>query len=215
MSRAWIFTGGEFSPTHLRHYRHEFKDHVICVDAGLAHCLALGWQPTQVVGDFDSVDHALLDTLKNVPIERHSPIKNESDLQLAFDFVENEPVDEVLVLGASGGRSDHHMFNWMLPLVSRPRARLRMLDGSVDAVLVTPELSFEGKLVQGTTVSLLPLLRSTGVSISGFDFPLSSATLEPGSTRSLSNLTSTNSVSVSIDDGMLWLMEVLAPQSGC
>ncbi|MBX2836726.1 MAG: thiamine diphosphokinase [Gammaproteobacteria bacterium] len=209
MKRAWVFAGGAFAPEHLSE-SYSSEDLVVCVDSGLSHCLASGLQPSLLVGDFDSVDKSLLETISGVDIDQHSPRKNQSDLELALVQLQQQAVDEIVLLGVSGGRTDHLLFNWFLPQRYLGQARIRILDGTVDARLVSSKHPFSAHMASGLTVSLFPLNKVAGIVTHGLEYPLSNASMDPGTTLGLSNVSIGGEVSVTVTSGLLWLLEVVA-----
>lgn len=175
---------------------------LIAVDSGLDILLSWGLDADLVVGDLDSVgDDALQAT--TATIERHSPDKDATDLELALRAALRLDPDRVVVLGGQGGRLDH-LLGTALLLVSdhwasldiewvAARARIRILRG--------------GLTLHGATGSLLTLLAvaepATGVTTTGLRWNLSGDTLEPGSTRGVSNLFTAPVATIRIESGVL------------
>ena len=79
-------------------------DKVVAVDAGLLHLRAVGVAPFAVVGDFDSLGFQPYSP--GARILRFPAEKDESDLELALAFAEEQGAGEVFVFGALGGRLD-------------------------------------------------------------------------------------------------------------
>ena len=212
-----VFAGGEFSPDVLDDVDTRGAG-AVCVDGGLVHCLGAGLAPTLLVGDFDSVPPALLerDSLASVRRLAFPVDKDMSDLELALhalaDGADGVPSalrspGEVVLVGVSGGRTDHLLFNWQLAGARAWPFELRLLDGSVDAVLVTPERPLRSSpLTAGRTVSLLPLGRVRGVTTGGLRYRLAGATLEPGGTLGLSNVADGEPLSVRVRRGAVLVM---------
>jgi thiamine pyrophosphokinase len=115
--------------------------------------------------------------------------KDKTDLELALDYLLAAGAGDVTVTGALGGRFDHSLAN--LNLLSRFEARglrVGLDDGSERAFLVRPgEVArIEGR--PGLTVSLFSATpRCRGITLTGFKYPLSAATLAHGSTLGVSN----------------------------
>jgi len=202
--RALVLAGGDFAPATLDGLPLEGA-RVVCVDRGLVHALAANLAPTLLVGDLDSVPAELLARpgFAELPRRVFPADKDASDLALALHALadEPEPPDEVIVAGVSGGRTDHLLFNWFLPARRAWPFALRLVDASVEAVVVTPERPFVGVAVVGRTFSLLPLGRVDGVTTRGLRYALAGATLEPGSTLGLSNVVAAGAVSVEVARG--------------
>lgn len=194
----------------------------MCVDAGLVHCLAAGFHPTLLIGDMDSVPPDVLSdpALGAVPRRLYPAEKDASDLQLALEGLADDDAGErrdsvgapacrpeqVVIVGVSGGRTDHMLFNWLLSCLRDWPFELRFIDATTDAVLVTPTRPLVATLEEGDTVSLLPLLEAGGVHAEGLRYALRDGTLAPGSTRGLSNVADAPGLRVSIRTGRLLVL---------
>lgn len=206
--RAWVFAGGEFSAQSIPGTELRADDIYVCVDRGVEHCLAANLQPHIVIGDLDSVSADVLNDsrLDDVPRQIHPSRKAASDLQITLEWLERDPPDEVILLGVSGGRTDHMLFNWMLPLLTHWSFSLQFIDSTTRAYLLTDTQPWEIAIPCGLTVSLLPLSTVTGVTTMGLQYPLSDATIQPGSTLGLSNIADAPSFTVSLSSGRLLIL---------
>lgn len=94
-------------------------DLIIGVDRGALFLEELGITPDVAVGDFDSLHKNDLSRVEsNVQDIRYSnPVKNwtDSELMLRITF-EDYRVDELVILGATGGRLDHFLINLLMLL---------------------------------------------------------------------------------------------------
>jgi len=223
LRRALVFAGGRFSTQVLDGVAKpcDFAA-VVCVDSGLVHCLKAGFQPTLLLGDMDSVPPDALsdDALTNIPRHLYPADKNASDLELALDTLasadsadvtgpgqlELQRPEQVVVVGVSGGRTDHMLFNWMLAGLRDWPFELRLLDTTTDAILVTPTRPLSTSIGEEVTVSLLPLRRVEGVCTEGLRYALVDDALDVGSTRGLSNVTDGGHMRVSIRAGRLLVL---------
>lgn len=213
--RALVLAGGDFSPDTLDGLALDGV-RVVCVDRGLVHALAAGLEPALLVGDLDSVPPELLarPALATLPRRVFPADKDASDLELALRALADGPEvpDEVVVAGVSGGRTDHLLFNWLLPARRAWPFALRLVDASVDATVVTAARPLAATAVVGRTVSLLPLGRADGVTTRGLRYALADATLEPGSTLGLSNVVARTPIGVTLERGtVLALVARTAP----
>ncbi|MEP7040370.1 MAG: thiamine diphosphokinase [Chloroflexota bacterium] len=187
-------------------------DLVIAADSGAAWLEAVDRRPDLVVGDMDSIPPDLLSCLaaEGVAIESHPPDKDASDAELAVSRAVVAGADEVTILGAFGGlRLDHELANVMLLLTDGWRdAELRLVRGgmTVRAVQGGRRLELEGGV--GDVVTLLPLgCDATGVRTGGLRFHLDGETLHLGRSRGLSNVIEGAPASVSLDGGILLVIE--------
>jgi thiamine pyrophosphokinase len=178
---------------------------VIAADGGLAAVLAAGVTPALVVGDLDSADPALVDRAERdgVPVVRHPRDKDATDLELALDAALDPSPGRIVVLGSAAGRLDHLLGAALLLAADRYAAV------EVDAVLGDARLHVvrgERRLAgsPGELVSLLPLQRpAEGVVTEGLRYPLRGETLEPGSSRGVSNVFTAGRARISLASGVL------------
>lgn len=180
---------------------------IIAADGGAKHCFALGISPQIVIGDFDSLDEAEIERLREQGAEilRHPARKDQTDLELALQHAIDLGEEEVLVLGALGKRWDQTLANLLLP-ASKAFANIviRLLDGQQEVNLIRSrqELVVRGK--PGDTVSLIPLWGDAeGVSTGGLEYPLDDETLVFGSTRGISNVLNGEKAVISLKRGLL------------
>ena len=178
---------------------------VIAADGGVEHARELGLDVALVVGDLDSASPVEIEAAKGrgAHVERHPEDKDATDLELALDVALARDPSRVLVLAGDGGRLDHFLANALL-LASEKYAGVS-IDGTVGAARVhvlREERTFEG--APGDLLSLLPLHGAAeGVRTEGLRYPLAGETLEPGSSRGISNVFTGNSARVSLERGVL------------
>jgi thiamine pyrophosphokinase len=185
-----VFAGGDpGSFTYLRTVGYP-GSFLVAVDRGLALMAELGLTPDLFVGDGDSVLPELLAALDRgrtqvVILPAH---KDVSDLEAAFGIlVTMQRHGSVLVLAGLGGRLDHCLFN--LQLAARHLADFDGIAFEDDRCLARPlECSNTLRLPPGMTVSFVPVTREVELSLTGFEYPLSHAVVQRGSTRTLSNV---------------------------
>jgi len=183
---------------------------IVCADAGLVHCLDAGLVPHRLVGDFDSVPQALLRRAERAGAQRLTfpTDKDASDLALALLGLCDEDIDRVTVLGVSGGRTDHLLFNWWLPAWRDWPFALRLVDKRCDAHVVVAHRPVRFHADPETVVSLLPLSRVDGVSTAGLRYALHGRTILPGDTLGLSNVADGGAVRVQVSGGTLLVLRV-------
>ena len=89
-------------------------EYIIAVDSGLEFLYHSQIEPTHIVGDFDSVDAAVIAHYKkqtNIPIREFHPVKDASDTEIAVRYAIELGVEKLWLLGATGTRLDHVMAN--------------------------------------------------------------------------------------------------------
>jgi thiamine pyrophosphokinase len=178
---------------------------VFAADGGLARAYELGLEPEAVVGDLDSASPADLEAAsrRGLRIVRHPTAKDATDLELALDEALALSPSRVLVLADAGGRVDHALS--ALLLLGLERYSGVQLDAQIGDALVhvvRGQRELEGNV--GDTISLLALHGAAeGVTTDGLAFPLAGETLEPGSSRGVSNLFVGGTARVSLDRGVV------------
>lgn len=207
---ALVFCGGPPSLPPDIHEVAELADLIICADGGAVSCSALSVVPDYLVGDCDSIPEGLLGEYQEsgVVIKRYPRRKDATDLELALDLAVVLGADRVLLVNSLGGRWDMSFANILLTASSRYRG-MSMTHLGADCVLrpLHPGICIvRGR--QGRVVSLLPLTPSVeNVTLKGFEYSLSGATLVFGSTRGVSNVIKEERASIEHDEGTLLFIE--------
>jgi len=178
---------------------------VIAADRGLDYALALGLDVTVAVGDFDSVTTEALAAAEQagVRIERHPPDKDATDLELALDAAIGMAPERILVLAGAGGRLDHEL-SALLVLASDRYAAVDVdaLVGAARVHVVRGSRELVGQ--KGELCTLLAATRpAVGVTTEGLQYPLRGETLEPGSSRGVSNVFEGEAARIEVEQGVL------------
>jgi thiamine pyrophosphokinase len=178
---------------------------VVAADKGLEHALALGLDVTLAIGDFDSASPEAVEAAEaaGVRIERHPHEKDATDLELALDVAAEMSPSRILVLASTVGRLDHLLSAALL--VASDRFAHVEVDALIDETLVhvvRAERTLEG--VPGELVTLLAVNGpAEGVRTEGLAYPLRGETLEPGSSRGVSNVFAEDAARIASDRGVL------------
>jgi thiamine pyrophosphokinase len=174
---------------------------VIAADSGAEHAAALGVAVDLLVGDLDSIS---AETLARIPdVERHPVDKDATDLELALAAALRLEPERVLVVGGIEGRLDH-LLGELLLLASPAYAGVE-LDAQLGAArvhVIRDARTIAGE--PGEVVSLFALHGpAAGVVTEGLHYPLRGETLEPGSTRGVSNVFAAHEARISLERGVL------------
>jgi thiamine pyrophosphokinase len=178
---------------------------VIAADRGVEHALTLGLEVSLVVGDLDSADP---DAVRNAEragarIERHPVAKDATDLELALDAALRPSPARILVLAGDGGRLDHLLAGLLLLGAEKyAPVEIEAWVGPARVRVVRRESVLTSE--PGELVSLLALGGAArGVATHGLVYPLAGETLEPGSSRGLSNVFADTTARVTVEEGVL------------
>ena len=182
-------------------------DWLICADGGTRHALTLELTPDVVIGDLDSLGVEIQATLESqgVHLRAYPADKDQTDLELALDLAVSEGFTTIDILAVQGGRLDQSLANLLL-LVRREwgQAQVRAIVENEAAWAVHGGQRVEISGAVGDRLSLIPLAHQiTGVTLTGVTWPLDEATLELGSTLSISNALTEPTAHLSVGEGVL------------
>jgi thiamine pyrophosphokinase len=203
-----VFAGGDPPPASVLE-RLPKSAYVIAADSGFDHAHRLGVKVDLLVGDLDSISAAGLGLAGD--IEQHPTDKNATDLAIALDAAARKKPSQVVVVGGSGGRIDHFLANAALLTASvYSELKLTWLPGDAAIHVVRDRLELLGS--PGDVVSLLPYGGpARGVSTDGLRWPLTDATLAPGTSLGVSNQMIDTTATVELDDGVLLTVQPHQP----
>lgn len=178
---------------------------VIAADGGLHRALALGLRPSLVVGDFDSADPDAVTAAERAGarVVRHPAAKDATDLELALDEALAAGARRIVVVASAEGRLDHlAAVLLLLGAESLAAAEIDALVGDAVVHVVRSERVLHGRV--GDLVTLLALNGpAAGVSTDGLAYPLRGETLQPGSSRGVSNVFSAPDARITVDRGVV------------
>lgn len=159
---------------------------LIGVDYGAYFLAEHGYHMVYAVGDFDSVHPIHLNKIRTasdyvVPL---SPTKDETDSEYALSIAVTNDYDEIVILGAIGGRLDHFYANLLL-LRRYPSVQITLQDHQ-NSIRVYHKGTHILRKGQHQFVSIYAI-ESSSLSLIGFRYPLDHALLEPTDTLGTSN----------------------------
>jgi thiamine pyrophosphokinase len=212
---VYIISGGELGdPAFLREQEAlDAPAAMICADGGARHLKAAGLFPTLIVGDMDSLDRGAQEGYESmgVRIIRHPRGKNETDTELALREAFAMAPTEVRIWGALGGRIDHTLANLSLLVQGIERGvEVRLIDEWCELFLVTRRAVLEGE--EGQTVSILPFTGEvSGVTLTGFEYPLTMAAMTLGRPYGISNVLAAKQGVIEAGSGCLLVVRYFRP----
>lgn len=180
----------------------ELEDYVIAADGGLQHTQALGIEPQEILGDFDSLGYIPQDA-RVFPVE-----KDDTDAMLAARRGLALGFREFLYYGSlDGKRLDHTVANYQTLQYLADHGARGYLVGQDFLVTVVKEgtISFP----EGTEglISVFCLgADARGVSLRGLYYPLEGGTLTAGFPLGVSNHFTGAPAEISVEEGSLLVM---------
>ena len=207
--RAVLFANGDFPENDMLTLNED--DFLVAVDGGLRHLLELGLTPQLLIGDLDSVNEEDLDRCMQWGVEvlRFPSEKDETDLELAVRDALQRGFSEIIITCALGKRLDHTLGNLaLLALPELKSSHALISNGATTITLINDQIALE--TYPGALISLLPWGQPVhGVTTTGLQYALEDVTLYPWKTRGLSNVATSNRVTVSVKSGQLFLFHVM------
>jgi thiamine pyrophosphokinase len=203
---AVVVGGGPIRPPTQRF------DAVVVADGGLDVALTAGLEPTQLVGDLDSISSAglLWATEHGLPIERHPADKDDTDTALALRCAASLGAAEVVVLGADITSRLDHLLGTIICLGDPTMAGLERITahlGGTDVHVVHGGHRATLTLSAGRVFSLLALHGDcSGVTVTAARWPLCDAVLRSGSSLGISNESLGEPVTVAVASGVLTIV---------
>ena len=210
MHTTVVFAGGpEPDPATLSRMRTRLDglpyERSIAADGGLHLAQDLDVHVDVVIGDLDSVDPARLDAAvaAGTLVDRHPVDKDATDLELALDAVLASDAERAVLVGSPTGRLDQLLAS--VTSIAAPRYASLAPEAWLGDDTILPihgERSIPGR--RGQLVSLLPVHGpAVGVRTTGLKWPLDGDTLEPGTSRGVSNEFTQPTAQVRVDSGTL------------
>jgi thiamine pyrophosphokinase len=206
-SRALIFSGGNLGGWALSRIRPD--DYLIGADRGALFLARQGRAPHLAVGDFDSISENELDLVRSAAAETlafDAVDKDWTDTELAVRETIARGFRDIVVIGGLGTRFDHSLANvHLLNAAAEAGCRAILVDEHNEIRLlaagITERLEADS---QYPYVSLLPLTPAvTGITLQGFKYPLTDATITIGMSLGVSNELAEPCGSIRIGSGKL------------
>ena len=204
-----IIGGGGIGPRVVAHLPAERI--VIAADSGLDHAMELGLEVDLLVGDLDSISPDALEAAKaaGVPIDLYPAAKDATDLALALLTARDAGAAHITVVAGDGGRLDHLLTGLLAladPALADAVVEAWIGDAWVRALHGPGRAEIHGRPGELVTLAAVggPAI---GVRTEALVYPLHDETLEPGSTRGVSNLLETTEATVSLEEGTLLIVQ--------
>jgi thiamine pyrophosphokinase len=179
----------------------ESATHLVAVDAGFHHLDSVGKLPAVIAGDFDSAD------LQRVPegvLRVHLPDQSHTDFEKVLRWCFEQGFESIHVACAEGDLPDHQLQNFYSAGASLVdvwfvfgRGMGRIVRAEHGAVKASAQV--------GARVSLIPLSACDCVTLTGVQWPLSSGSLIPLGSSSISNRAVKTEIEVALERGVALL----------
>ena len=184
--------------------KNEYK-HIFDVDGGTEYLYKLFLQPTQIIGDFDSIDEntkkrAIRD---GADINSFDPDKDRTDLEIALDVASKNKGKDITIIGGEGNDIDH-LFGNLLTISSFHSTEEIMWVTKLETISFSTKQFF--KIKKNSTFSILPLSRIENLSIKGAKWDIDNENIPYGSTRTLRNSALSEEIFIKAKNGKFCLI---------
>ena len=212
---CYIFTGGEVFAATLSELSVDIcdGDFIIAADSGYKTARRFCVTPDMLLGDLDSLDKTSLSKGELERIEKIivSPIKDDTDTQLALDTAISRGAKRVFIIGGLGGRLDHTLSSVFLLeyaaekgvecIITDGKNRVQIMRANGERAMLTVRRGYK-------YLSLVSLTdECKGVSISGVYYPLESVCLTRKYSYAVSNEITAEYASITLNDGVMLIIE--------
>ena len=203
MKNYLISIGGN-STSNVLSIESNFEE-IIAVDSGVEHLLKLSLDPTTLIGDLDSISKKLLDELKKsgVKILAFNSKKDQTDFELALNYLEEAEKSKVYIIGGESGEIDHLISIFLLIPSKSFFENIIWLYGDKKIIF---RQKLELNIKKLTKFSIIPLTDLTNLSIDGAEWNLDNKNIQFGETLTLRNITNEDQLNIRCDKGVFALI---------
>ena len=206
MKRGLILTGGRKPSKELLEREIRWADGIICADGGYDALAHVPEKLKLVIGDFDS-SHRLAELKeKQLPIEVLSPMKDETDTEMAVTrMLEYEP-DEIHILGGTGSRWDHSVATiFSMEAYLDEKAKITLIDENNRLSMVGPG-AYTLERLGFHYISFVPVTDAIMISTEGFKYEVDHLILSRKKNRGVSNELLRDGGKVTLHEGKMLII---------
>lgn len=203
MSKALLICNGEKPGAWLKKWAKE-ADFILAADGGADNALAAHITPDAVIGDLDSASPRARKAFAEVPFI-HVKRQDNTDFEKALDWLTLQKFDECIIAGATGGRLDFTLGNFLsvYPYLKQMNIVFKAQGCSIYPLI--KGIKFSAR--KGARMSIIPLTPCKNITLKGVQYRLNGADWQFGQTG-ISNVITAQKTEVLFDSGyMLMYLE--------
>ena len=180
-------------------------EEIIAVDSGIEHLLNLSLDPNTLIGDLDSISKKSLNEVKKngVKILAFNSNKDQTDFELALNYLEEAEKSKVYIIGGESGEIDHLISIFLLIPSKSFFENIIWLYGDKRIIF---RQKIELNIKKLTKFSIIPLSDLTNLSIDGAEWNLDNKDIQFGETLTLRNSTNEEQLNIRCDKGVFALI---------
>jgi len=202
MKNVIVSLAGECS---IRRDQLEEYNFVVGVDSGTDYLYKLFLIPNLIIGDLDSINPKTLDRAKkdNTEILDFEVDKDKTDFELTLEYLKNNDYKNITIIGGESGDLDHLFGNLLSIAAFHNKENIEWKQSNQNIIFPESELI---NTESGKYFSLVPLSNLIGVSIDGARWNIKNESIQYGSTKTLRNITSGDTLKIRVDSGVYCLI---------
>ncbi len=202
MKNVIVSLAGECS---IRRDQLEEYNFVVGVDSGTDYLYKLFLIPNLIIGDLDSINPKTLDRAKkdNTEILDFEVDKDKTDFELTLEYLKNNEYKNITIIGGESGDLDHLFGNLLSIAAFHNKENIEWKQSNQNIIFPESELI---NTESGKYFSLVPLSNLIGVSIDGARWNIKNESIQYGSTKTLRNITSGDTLKIRVDSGVYCLI---------
>ena len=176
-------------------------DEIIAVDSGVEHLFKLSLDPNTLIGDLDSISENSLDKVKKngVDIIAFNSNKDQTDFELALNYLEGVENSIIYIIGGESGEMDHLLSIFLLIPSKSFFENIIWVYGD-KKIIFRQKLKLNVKKM--SKFSIIPLSDLSNLSIDGAEWNLENKNIQFGETTTLRNVANKDEINVNCDTGV-------------
>ncbi len=176
-------------------------DEIIAVDSGVEHLFKLSLDPNTLIGDLDSISENSLDKVKKkgVDIIAFNSNKDQTDFELALNYLEGVENSIIYIIGGESGEIDHLLSIFLLIPSKSFFENIIWVYGD-KKIIFRKKLKLNVKKM--SKFSIIPLSDLSNLSIDGAEWNLENKNIQFGETTTLRNVANKDEINVNCDTGV-------------
>lgn len=164
-------------------------EYIVAVDGGIKYLIDINKIPNVLIGDLDSINKKDLEFLnrKNIKKIQYPEMQDNTDTELAVDFMIEKGINDITLIGVTGSRIDHTISNiLLLKRLKDKNIKGKIIDNNNTIYYVDDIIKI--RKLDNMNISIIPLsLTGIVVDLEGFLYSVTEEKIEFGSTLAVSN----------------------------
>lgn len=183
----------------IQYLKRQGYERFICADGGANSAYKMRLQPDYIIGDMDSVEPEIIEYFEGASVIMKYDRQDDTDIEKCLKFAIDMGWTEAVLLGATGDRLDHSFCNMGIAIKYFDDIRIRLI--AEKSILTVHTGLLELRSLPGEIISIYGIDDDTIFTSWGLKYPLTGFSLPFGKRESTSNVSTQNTVKISIENG--------------